>query len=128
MPQPRKHPLPPMDPHHDDISSRLVKYRKLMGLTQKELAEKIGITRDVLASYESGRIRLFDEMVTRIALALNVSADILLGIDTKTPVDVAALKIMRRIKKIEKLPPAQQKAILQTLDMALKSADQIPSE
>jgi len=124
MPQPRKHPLPPLANAQDAIADRIIKYRKLKGMTQKELADVAGITRDVLASYESGRIRLFDEMVARLAIALNISSDILLGIDSQPSPDVAPLRIMKRMKKIERLPPAQQKAILQTLDMALQNVEE----
>jgi transcriptional regulator with XRE-family HTH domain len=98
-------------------------YRKLRGLTQAEIATKIGVTRETVAAYESGRVRVVDEVIVRFALALGVSADKLLGISPQRAESPSALRIMRRLKKIEKLPAAKQKAILQTLDMALQNVE-----
>jgi len=62
-------------------------------------------------------------MVIRFALALEVSADELLGL--KQIKDGSAkpnLKLIRRLKEIEALPAAQQKALLKTIDTFLKGA------
>ena len=55
-------------------------YAKKKKLTQKELADKIGISRILVWNYENGRLRLYDEMVKRFAIALEVSTDYLLGL------------------------------------------------
>jgi transcriptional regulator with XRE-family HTH domain len=124
MPQPRKQSLPPLVVQIEAIASRIVALRKLRGYSQKKLAEKIGISQPLLASYESGRLHLNDEMIIRFTLALNISADELLGLSANSKVESSTLRIMKRVKKIEQLPPLKQKAILQTLDMALQSSDQ----
>jgi transcriptional regulator with XRE-family HTH domain len=123
MPRPRKYKLKPLGLDTEPIGVRLKHFRKLRGLTQAEVAAKIGITRGSLAAYETGRVRVVDEMIVRFALALGVSADKLLGISAQRPENPSALRIMRRLKKIERLPPAKQKAILQTLDMALQNVE-----
>jgi transcriptional regulator with XRE-family HTH domain len=127
MPKPRK--LSPVQETKElsDLPSRLVSLRKTQGLTQTQLAQAIGVSRDLLANFEKGRTRLTDESIINLSKALNVSADELLGLSVTPTEEPASLRIMRRIKNIEKLPPAKQKAILQTLDMALQSvtADQV---
>lgn len=122
MPKPKKHPLPPLSEEIDALGKRIVKCRKLRGLTQAELAAKIGITRDVLASYESARAHLNDEMIIRLCLALRISADELLGLKT-TPFlqdDPPNLRLMRRLHEIQRLTPLDQKVIIRTIDAFLK--------
>jgi transcriptional regulator with XRE-family HTH domain len=123
MPRPLKNKLKPIEMDSEPVSQRLKHYRRQRGLTQAEVAEIIGITRESVAAYESGRVRLSNEVFVRFAVALGVSADKLLGISGRHLEDPTALRIMRRLKKIEKLPPAKQKAILQTLDMALQNVE-----
>ena len=49
MPKPRKAALSPLATHNGKVGETLAKYRKLRGLTQTQLAEKIGVTRYLLA-------------------------------------------------------------------------------
>ncbi|OFZ18886.1 MAG: hypothetical protein A2X94_03175 [Bdellovibrionales bacterium GWB1_55_8] len=69
-------------------------------------------------------------MVARFAVALGVSADELLGLKSSRSAAVVhtssglSLKIVRRLAKIEQLPAAKQKALLQTLDLFLEGAEQ----
>jgi transcriptional regulator with XRE-family HTH domain len=78
---PRKPDLPPIEEESDfSIGQRIHKVRKKKGYTQKDLADKIGISRILVWNYENGRLRLYDEMVKRFAIALEVSTDYLLGL------------------------------------------------
>jgi len=122
MPRVPKQVLPPLNLSDESVGQRIARIRKLRGMTQALLAAKIGIERTVIANYEKDRLRIYDEMVARIAIALSVSTDELLGLKTAGPSmdDVASLRLVRRLRKIEQLPPAKQKAIIQTLDMALQ--------
>jgi transcriptional regulator with XRE-family HTH domain len=124
MPRPLKNALKPIEPNAELIGDRLQRLRKKRGLTQAELAEQIGITREAVSAYEAGRVRLVDEIVIRCAIILHVSTDELLGVSMTNSDDSPSLRIMRRVKKIERLPPAKQKAVLQTLDLALQNVDQ----
>jgi len=130
MPRVPKQTLPPLKLSSESVGQRIARIRKLRGLTQVQLAQKIGIERTVIANYEKDRLRIYDEMLARIALALSVSTDELLGLSASTPSkdEAASLRLVRRLRKIEQLPPAKQKAIIQTLDMALQSFEQERSE
>lgn len=121
MPQPRKAELEPLPVAKEPIADRIKRFRKLRGLTQAQLAEKIGISRGLEASYESGRIRLYDDMVARFALALGISADTLLGIDEATPQDVPSVRFTKRLKELEKLPEPKKKALISTLDDLIRA-------
>lgn len=59
---------------------RLRLIRKENKLTQDELAEKIGVSKNTVWSWEHGRRNASAESVIRIALLFEVSADWLLGL------------------------------------------------
>jgi transcriptional regulator with XRE-family HTH domain len=126
MPRVPKQTLPPLKLSSESVGQRIARIRKLRGLTQVQLAEKIGIERTVIANYEKDRLRIYDEMLARIALALAISTDEILGLSASMPSkgESASLRLVKRLRKIEQLPPAKQKAIIQTLDMALQSFEQ----
>ncbi|MBL0037690.1 MAG: RstR family transcriptional repressor [Candidatus Nitrotoga sp.] len=57
---------------------RLAALRKEFGFTQQQMADKIGMHVSQLKRYEAGSSQPTIEVFRRIALALNVSADMLL--------------------------------------------------
>ena len=68
---------------------RLKESRIKSGLTQEQLAEKLGIAKSTLSGYESGNREPNVQTIKKIADVLNVSADELLGIDSE-PTTLAA--------------------------------------
>lgn len=62
------------------FAERLKQRRTEAGLTQKELAEKSNVTDKTIQNYELGRRRPVNmEVIQRIAVVLNTTADYLLG-------------------------------------------------
>jgi len=66
------------------IGKRLQSIRKKRGLTQKELGEKLGLTREAIASYEAGRSHLMDTTLIDLAGILRVSVNEILGLKRQT--------------------------------------------
>ena len=64
-----------------DIGNRIAEIRKLRGLNQDELAELSTLSRISIARYETGKIEPGAQALGRIAQALEVSTDVLLGRD-----------------------------------------------
>jgi transcriptional regulator with XRE-family HTH domain len=111
-----------LDSTAKEIGSRIASLRKSKGFTQKELAETIGVTRTVVTDYECGRVRLYDEILARLAVALDCSTDYILGLQRpETIINAPQLKITRRMKELEGLPETKQKAILKTLDDLIRA-------
>lgn len=111
-----------LDSTAKEIGSRIASLRKSKGFTQKELAEIIGITRTVVIDYECGRVRLYDEILARLAVVLDCSTDYILGLQQpETIINAPQLKITRRMKELEGLPETKQKAILKTLDDLIRA-------
>ena len=124
MPQKPKYKLTPVSSEKEPLGHRLSRLRKSKGLTQAELANKIGIRQVLVSDYERGRLRPNYEMIIQFASAFDVTTDELLGVKkTDQNKDHLSLNIVRRLKKIESLPEPQRRAILRTIDTFLKGAE-----
>ena len=53
-----------------DMRTTIAKLRKDLGLTQEELAEKVGVTRQTIISLEQGRYNPSLQLAYRLAKAL----------------------------------------------------------
>lgn len=62
-----------------EFSERLKKHRKDIGLTQVDIASRLGISQQAYASWESGVKKPTQENLVKIAQVLNVSVDYLVG-------------------------------------------------
>ena len=106
------------------IAKNVKQARIEKGLTQSELADLVGITREAIAAYETGRVRLMDDILIRFADILKVTTDEILGIKkARTNKSDLSLRLVKRLQKIENLPPNQQKVLLKNIDMFLKAAE-----
>ena len=106
------------------FGKRLARLRKERGLSQQQLADKIDVSRRVIAYYEVESDNPPTSLVILLSNFFNVSADALLGLKgLKDNGDKPGLKLARRMKKIEALPPSQQKFILKAIDSHLKAIE-----
>ncbi len=64
-----------------ELGSRIAKTLQKRGVTQKELAERIGVTEAVMSRYVSGDRDPKPEVLANIATALHTTSDFLLGIE-----------------------------------------------
>jgi transcriptional regulator with XRE-family HTH domain len=109
-------------PEKETVGQRLSRLRKEAGFTQKELAEKLDISRSSIAEYERDSHNLNDQLVIKLAAVFRVSADEILGLKgAKDYSGKPSLRFLRRLSKIEKLSSAKQKALLTTIDNFLKA-------
>jgi transcriptional regulator with XRE-family HTH domain len=123
MPQPRKNPpLKDTSKDLDQVGARIKRFRLKRGFSQAELAEKVGLSREAIAAYESGRVHLLDDMVARIAVVLSISSDELLGLKAAPKGDESSgIRFTRRLRELEQLPEQKRKAILKTLDDLIRA-------
>ena len=73
----------------DKFNENLRTARERKGLSQKDMAESIGVAKSTYSLYESGNREPNVQTIKKIADILNVSADELLGIDEE-PTTLAA--------------------------------------
>jgi transcriptional regulator with XRE-family HTH domain len=90
------------------FSERLATLRKDRGLTQQTLAEKARVHVAQIRRYEAGQTQPALDVIRRIAIALNVSADVLVfDKDERGPGDDLRLQF----EAIEQMSPEERKVI-----------------
>ena len=74
-----------------DFGMRLKDLRTQAGLTQKQLAEQIGVTKSVVSFYELRERTPSPEVLVKLATVFHVSSDYLLGIEKGRSIDITGL-------------------------------------
>jgi transcriptional regulator with XRE-family HTH domain len=97
-------------PELEGFGNRLETLRKKKGLTQIELADAIGTTQRMISHYESKVKSPPLQFIIKIAQVLNVSLDMLLGLQPLKKNDIEP-KIAKKIKIIQQLPLRDQNEI-----------------
>jgi transcriptional regulator with XRE-family HTH domain len=103
-----------------DFGERLAAIRKAKGVTQVQLAEMIESTQRAISYYESPRGHAPGPVIAKLAEALDVTADELLGIKPRrrtkphprTEVDP---RLWKRFLLLTSLPERDQKAVMRMI-------------
>ena len=74
-----------------DFGSKLKELRIQNGLTQKQLADQLGVTKSVVSFYERQERTPSPEVLRKMAAVFRVSTDFLLDIDSTKRLDVSDL-------------------------------------
>lgn len=74
-----------------EFGNRLKELRKQQGLTQQQLADRIGVTKSVISFYELKERAPSPEVLIKLSYIFHVSTDYLLGIERNKTVDVSGL-------------------------------------
>ena len=108
------------------IGERLSGLRKAKGLTQIDVAQALDITQTLISKYERGDLLMHGELIAQFAGVLGVSADDILGIESrraKPALPAVDKTLARRLAQLQALPRRDRDALLRTLDAFLaKSA------
>lgn len=80
-----------------EFSERLKDLRKQAGLTQVDVAEKLGISQPAYASWERGIKKPTQENLVKIAQVLNVSVDYLVGNSEERTDELDNIELLFRI-------------------------------
>ena len=105
-----------------DIGNRIAEIRRLRGLNQDELAELATLSRISIARYETGKIEPGAKALGRIADALEISTDVLLGRSEEDMQQDIKEKLIKNIPVtaeartvsagMDELPPEQRQLIV----------------
>jgi len=96
-----------------NFKERLVTLRKKKGLTQQELAELIDVHVIQVHRYEAGTTQPTFEVIRKLAVALNISADELIFDKNERGPD-EELKL--QFEAVSKFPPEEKKTVKEVLD------------
>lgn len=75
----------------NSFGDKLKQLRLQAGLTQKQLAEQIGVTKSVVSFYELRERTPSPEILVKLAAVFHTSADYLLGMEKGDSLDVSGL-------------------------------------
>lgn len=99
-----------------ELGEHMMLLRKKKGISQADLGKQIGTSGDVIGRYERGDITPSIDVVAKLADALEVSIDFLVG---KTNI-VLDKKTIDRLEDISKLPDEKRSYIFDLIDMCLR--------
>lgn len=74
-----------------DFGSKLKELRTQAGLTQLQLAQRMGITKSVVSFYELQERIPSPDVLIKLAGIFHVSTDYLLGLDKRETIDISGL-------------------------------------
>jgi transcriptional regulator with XRE-family HTH domain len=115
VPRPRKKP----SAAKETVGDRIRRLRLARGLTQIQLGRRVGVSQRVVTYYEVEGVSPAPDLLLKLAKALDVGTDELLGqkirgpYETETPVTIS---VWRRIKKLQILPPNDRKTVFKMID------------
>lgn len=81
------------------IGNKIKELREKKGLTQKELAEEIGVAQSTIAMIESGKNKGSIETLAKIANYFNVSIDYLTTTEEKLSLAIDSLENIHKLAK-----------------------------
>ena len=114
LPTPTKNPLL----SKNAIGSRIRAARLERGLSQIELAKALNSHQSALSQIEVGRRGVSLNQILRLCKALQVSPEAILGESEHQSAapQLRQSRVKRRLERIETLPPAKHRALLQMID------------
>jgi len=99
------------------LGENIKHYRKLAGLTQVQLAKKVGTQQYSLAKYEKDVVTPSKDLLPKLASTLGVTLDVLFGneqaIKNSTPEPKRSSREGKLLDVFRELPTPQQRVLLQ---------------
>lgn len=107
--------------YYVELGKRIAHYRKAQGLTQVQLAEKLGIAQQTLAHYEGGHLRIAVALLATLADTLSVSVEELINNTAATKKKRGPASVMQRqFEQIRLMPRTRQKFMTEMIDALIK--------
>ena len=100
------------------VGKRIQEYREKSGISQEDMADKIGLSVTSISNIERGRNFPTFENFIKICNAINVSTDLLLSDVVNAAYTAKASELSARL---EKLKPSDRQHIMTVLDSMIQS-------
>jgi transcriptional regulator with XRE-family HTH domain len=106
------------------FGQRLAAVRKKHGLSQKQLAERLETTREIIDYYERRAVNPSLSFIERAAGSLKVSVAELVGCEPRLARSKPgpSPQLARRIEQIRELPRKEQEFVMRFLDTVIEKA------
>jgi len=104
------------------ISDRVTQIRKQKGLTQNELAERVGISKAQMSRYIAKGVQPPANVLAKMADELGVSMDYLLNgnTDDKAASSLSHAEVIQQYKEVDQLPTEERKAVIKVVAALLR--------
>ena len=102
------------------LGEKITKLRKQKKLSQIDIANTIGVSRDAISKYERSDIVPSVENAKKIADSLDVSLDYLVSEEEQQ--EAIDNKMMQRIKELQKLSDDDQNNIISVIDAFVRDS------
>ncbi len=104
------------------LGGRIAQLRKEQGITQVQLAEWLNVSQQTVNAYEVGRRRMAVSALPTIAKLLGVALEELIGETPKPGKRGPTPKLQQQMERINQLPKAKQKFVMEMLEGVLGQA------
>lgn len=115
---------PKQDPFTRELSHRLRQLREDRGWLQKDIAERIGVLREVIANYERGVSHPPLPTLRRLAHAFGVTTDYLINGTAPAPSEFQDRELLEFVAKADKLDFRMRAALKEMILALLARQDQ----
>ncbi|HLV30652.1 MAG TPA: helix-turn-helix transcriptional regulator [Chitinispirillaceae bacterium] len=104
-----------------DIGHKIKVLRQLRGMSQAELAKRLGVSQKIISAYERNYRTPSADKISHLAETLQTTANELYGTfkDDQYGKDLKKVTIWRIVEKLEMLPETAQREILQHVNILL---------
>ena len=105
-----------------ELGARIAELRQRAGMTQTELADKVGSKQQAWATYENATRRLPSSLLVPLTRELGVSLEELLGVEPPTRVPGPVSKLQQLFDSVRALPATDQKFFMEMIERFLEQA------
>lgn len=102
------------------LGTNLRKYRESKKLSQREVAEKVGINKSSYYRYEKDKLLPTAEVLKRISLTLKVSLDdLFFSKEERKEFRTSNKELLEKLEKIDQLPEKDRESLIHLIDSLL---------
>jgi transcriptional regulator with XRE-family HTH domain len=105
-----------------EVGQRVAEARRRVGLTQVQLAEKLGVSQQVITFWEREAPAPKAEMLAKLSQVLGASADDLLGISEKIKKKGPTSRLEQCFEVMANMPRRKQERILGIVETIIQQA------
>jgi len=109
---------------YTQLGRRIAEHRKAAGITQVDLAKRLGIAQQTMAHYEGGVSRIAVALLPPLAKIIGTTVEELIGENiTRSSKRGPTSKLQQQLEQVSRLSKTQQKFVSQMLDTVLQQAE-----
>jgi transcriptional regulator with XRE-family HTH domain len=106
-----------MSSKNNNLGKRLIELRKAQGMSQSDLAKKVGLSYAQIGRYEKKGVQPPAEVLKKMADALNTGVDFIINgtTDEKAKANLKDAKLINYFKEVEQLPSDEKNTVIKVI-------------